>query len=342
MLERLDRMIWLRDWPGVGGKSERDVYISLLLVARDFGQPVAGGMRVVISRRVLSLAAAMSRRGCENATKRLRVAGLVRYDNEGRAQEEAGAFVLVDPANKVGHLPTEVIEERKMVEGGGLPCLHTPYSAPRLRHTAPRFDRIGDEIIRSVERRLGKTCGAIIDALERRGGSATVAGLMADLGAKTRWYFRGTNLARLQEAGVVEVTGNLVALAGHWLDHLNDERERSGEIAAQRRDMARHEREREAYRTHRERKADRAPTQREMDERREKAPASRREAIEQGLVRLFREKPEFWNRRVGQITCELILRYIGSDFPRGVDPGGPPTDAEVLEILEANGAEVAA
>jgi len=54
-------------------------------------------------------------------------------------------------------------------------------------------------------------------------------------------------ISRLEGSGVVECSGNTVALAGDWLDALNRKREIAGEIDALRRDMARFSREREVY-----------------------------------------------------------------------------------------------
>lgn len=48
------------------------------------------------------------------------------------------------------------------------------------------------------------------------------------------------------------------------------------------------------------------------------------------MARIFAERPEYRTRRAGQVTCALV-RYLGSDFPQGLD--GYPKDAEVEEIL---------
>lgn len=101
-------------------------------------------------------------------------------------------------------------------------------------------------MIRSTIRRLGKFAGAVIDVLERAGGTATVQEL-ADALQKTRTRdLRRRTIARLEAAGEVECSeaGDTVALTERWLDALNRERE----IVAARRDMARYAREREAYR----------------------------------------------------------------------------------------------
>ena len=80
-----------------------------------------------------------------------------------------------------------------------------------------------------------------------------------------------------------------------------------------------------------------------MREYQEGAPERRRRAIEAALVRLFRQRPEYRARRVGQIVCKLAMGdYLPDEFPRGVDPGGLPRDSEVAHILRENGVEVAA
>jgi hypothetical protein len=52
----------------------------------------------------------------------------------------------------------------------------------------------------------------------------------------------------LKKAGVVECEGDAVSLTANWLAALNERREQDGEIADHRRDMARYQRERDAYR----------------------------------------------------------------------------------------------
>lgn len=69
-----------------------------------------------------------------------------------------------------------------------------------------------------------------------------------------------------------------------------------------------------------------------MRETREGYPERRRKAIEAAITRLFREYPEYRDRRVGQITCRLVSYISSADFPRG--PDGAPKDAEVEAILD--------
>lgn len=128
--------------------------------------------------------------------------------------------------------------------------------AHRLRWSAPVISRDG---LRETVCRLGKSCGAVIDALEWAGGSATVEELAVALHTKRPRDLRRRLIIRLEASAVVECFGNTVTLTQDWLDALNREREIAGEIGAQRRDMAHYAREREAYREHRNTKADPLP-----------------------------------------------------------------------------------
>jgi hypothetical protein len=207
------------------------------------------------------------------------------------------------------------------------------YSAPRLRWNAPEYEggaRIGTTY------RLGKTAGAVVDALEAAGGSLTFEEIAGRLGVSRPRDLRRRVIARLEAAAVVECSADTVSLVADWPGALEDERERAGEIAAYRRDLARYARERDAYRNRDRIKVDSAPTTKEMDEMRDSRADRRKEAIEAGMVALFAAKPEFRGRRTGQITCAL-WPYLPEPFPRGVEPGGPPKDCEVLAILEENG-----
>jgi hypothetical protein len=163
--------------------------------------------------------------------------------------------VLVTPRAKVTHSTTyrEAIEQKRaLVCNPCAPPAH-PYSAPRLRWSAPSYHREHGEIIREMMYRLGKTAEAILDALEAAGGTLSLEEIAAILGvARPRDLLRRDGpLSRLQAAAVVECSGHTVSLAAAWTSALEDERERAGEIAAYRRDMARYARESEAYRQRR-------------------------------------------------------------------------------------------
>jgi hypothetical protein len=88
----------------------------------------------------------------------------------------------------------------------------------------------------------------VVDFLEASPSSSmTVADLAEKLGTSRVRDLRRRHLDPLVEAGVVECSGDAVSLTANWLDALNARREQDGEIADHRRDMARYQRERDAY-----------------------------------------------------------------------------------------------
>jgi len=103
-LEALDLIageLMSRDWPGMGAKSSRDVYAALIVAARRHGRMIPAGVRVSIGLRPLALAAAVgSVNTVRKALDRLRLAGLIRRDDGNRRGAEAGAFVLIPPAQR--------------------------------------------------------------------------------------------------------------------------------------------------------------------------------------------------------------------------------------------------
>jgi hypothetical protein len=179
-----------------------------------------------------------------------------------------------------------------------------------------------------------------MDRLEAAGGSMTLSALADAVDVKRpRDLTRRKNVetgkgrdgfaSRLAAVGVLIVAGDTVTLAEDWLEALDRERDRAGEIELYKRDMALYNRESKAFRH--KAKAGRAPSQEEMRETRESYPERRREAIKAALARLFQARPEYRGGRAGQITCRLAF-YFSPDFPRGRD--GMPKDAEVEAILD--------
>jgi hypothetical protein len=289
LLEEVRADWWHSEWRGMGERSARDVEHALLLLAAQHGRMIPAGVQVGAGYRALALIAAVGIGTVHRAIKRLKVRGKIRSDNANRRPREAGAFVLLRPPREAEHSTTR--RESQEPRGASVPLLAPPSetpTAPRLRWSRPVFERVGDEVLRSTIRRLGKTCGTVVDHLERAGGNMLLADLADVLGVKrSRDLRRNTEtykgpVARLEEEAVVECSGDTVALAVDWLDALNCRREVDGEIADHHRDVADHKRQQDAYRAHLEalrrgERADRAPTTAEMDERWRKREA-RREA----------------------------------------------------------------
>jgi hypothetical protein len=223
----------------MGGKTDRDMMVSLLKLARRHGEIIPAGVRVEVSYRDLALLAAVSKPTIWKAIRRMKKAGLLRADNLGRLPEEAGAFVLLAAPGGAGArgaahqltTPSTAAPQLKVgVEGV------VNLSAPRLRWSAPGV------------RRMGKSAGQVVDTLEAAGVSLTLEDLADRTGCKRPRDLRRRTLPRLVEAGVVVVEAGVVALTGDWREAIEVERERAGENAAHRRDADRYQRERDAYR----------------------------------------------------------------------------------------------
>jgi hypothetical protein len=346
-LAEIEQDLLGREWRGQEGKTNYSIAVAALKLARKYGTLVEDGVRVEVSARQLALAAAVSRRTIANKIKSM--GDILRPDNENIAPGKSGAIVLLLPRATLHH-STHRVSSR-----GGCAKSRVPLTAPRLRWSSPArkprrgvtpgTSRVRDGIIskkRDAVIRLGKSCERVMDSLEAAGGSMTLSSLAEALDVKrTRELTRRKNpetgkgrdgvVTRLQDVGVLRVDGNTVSLADDWLEALDRERERAGEIALYRRDMARYNRERAGYRNRHQNKPERAATHEEMRERCEAAPRRRREAIELALRSLFAKRPEFRGRRPGQIAC-MLPWYLPADFPRG--PDGAPKDAEVEALLD--------
>jgi DNA-binding transcriptional ArsR family regulator len=245
--------IMRRDWPGVGGKSDRDAMVALTRLARSHGTMIPAGVRISVDVRTLALMASVSKSTLLDNRKagervpgiisRLKARGVLRSDNATRFGKDAGAFVLLTPRAEMDRSSTH----RATIEPRGAcgPSLRAPLTASRLRWSRPIFaglTRVG------TISRLGKSKGAVVDFLEASPSSSmTVAELAEKLGMSRERDLRRRHLDPLVEAGVVECSGDAVSLTANWLDALNARREQDGEIADHRRDMARYQRERDAY-----------------------------------------------------------------------------------------------
>jgi len=176
--------------------------------------------------------------------------------------------------------------------------------------------------------RIGKSKAAILSAVVDCEGEIALAELAARLGRKPASM--RAPLRWLVEAGLlVRPRRGIYAVPPDLAQRLEDARELGQEPEADRLQMARHVRERNAYRN--PVKAGAAPTEEEMRQHSGSYPDRRRAAMERAIAALFAERPEYRARRVGQITCALV-RYIGPDFPRG--ELGVPKDSEVGGILD--------
>lgn len=268
-IDAIEAHVMGHEWPGVGGKSERDAMIALIRLARMHGTMIPAGVRVPVGVRTLALMASVSKsslldnvRGGEKrpgTITRLKIAGEIRSDNGARHDKDAGAFVLLTPRASVDHSTTRRLSLEPRVACG--PPLRAPLTAPRLRWSRPVFD--GTERVGTISR-LGKSKGEIIDHLEAAGGTLTFEDLAEALAGENGKRPRARDLRRrhldpLEAAAVVECSRDAVSLTANWRDALDERREQDREIADHRRDAEEYKRQGDAYRNRHKQPPDRHP-----------------------------------------------------------------------------------
>jgi len=243
------RKWWETPWTGQGGHTDRDLAIKVIEAARKHGRVIGDDLRVVKAWGPLMVEAKISSsRTMGKSIARLEGRGFFERDNKGRKADKPGAFVFRAAARaSVKQYGEGATLEEATVDPNGDddPCtLHL--RAPRLMWSSPKVKgrrglvkgtRMVRQGVRSEPRpavkRLGKTRGAILDALDAGGGVLTLQEIADALHRKRARDLRRRNLPMLEEAGIITVDGDVVTLAEDWLDRLEDARELGGEIEAE-------------------------------------------------------------------------------------------------------------
>ena len=251
-VEDLERRFWEFEWKGMGGHSARDVYLKLVEAARRHGKVVGDGVRVVKAQGPLAVEAKVSPRTLWKSLNRLEEWGLAYRDNENRKADKAGAFVLRANVSQYGErtAPPEG-QATQSLQGRAQGDLHL--RAPRLMWSRPKYTPRrgtvkGTRRVRQGAKpeprdrieRLGKIRGAILDALEANGGAMDINELAEALHRKRARDLRRRNLPMLEEAGIIGVDGDTVALSDDWIERLEGQRELGGELEAERMARRRH------------------------------------------------------------------------------------------------------
>lgn len=255
-VEDLWRRWWAFDWARVVGTGERpnsmrghtcrDIVKVLVEAAAKHGKATAGGVRVSLGRRALALRASTSSRTVHKAIKHLEAEGWLRFEPP-KSEDKPGSYVLLTDRANLHQVGTEygqqgnVSQELQSLYRGG-----EDLRAPRLRWSAPTFERDGDRVVRGYIHRLGKINGSIVDLLCRE-GDIDINEAAEALNKRGR-DLRRRNLPKLLEAEIIVVEGDVIRLATDWREALERERDLKGEIEATRRDEAKYQRQREAYR----------------------------------------------------------------------------------------------
>lgn len=264
-LARVEMIISTTVYRGKGGKTRRSLAVAWLKIARKHAYlDENGNPSLDVGYRQWALEAAVSRRTAMDQARKMEV---FRVDGEGSRSGKSGTITFLLPPRQSSPLYPQGYIQR------GCEDWRAPFTAPRLRWSSPPRksgkrgvvtgtrrvrQSLGSKARDAVER-LGKSCENAVDAVEDAGGSMRLDDLAAKLGVKrARDLTRRVNpktgkgrdgfVTKLVTAGVFEVHGDTVSLVDEWLEALNEERERSGEIALFRRDLAQYNRESDGYR----------------------------------------------------------------------------------------------
>ncbi len=258
------------------GHTARDVMETLIELAARIGKLDERGIviRRTGLRRIAELAA-KSAPSVGHALKHLEADGQLEILPPDDKSKARGYRLLMPRA-------TLYSMEETPTEGAGLEecfrrCKGLRYpSAPRLRWSSParKVQRLrgvtpGTRRVRHTRRfhkdltvkesrdhfpdtpyvkRLGPHRCAILDALEFAGGELDLKDLCEVLHRKRPWDVRRRILPMLEEAGIIEVEGDVVRLVTDWLARLEEERERKGEISRAEQQREDHRKQRERYR----------------------------------------------------------------------------------------------
>jgi hypothetical protein len=236
-IEDLVRRFWDEKWSGMGGATDRDVYLKLIEAAIEYGKVHPDGIRVEKAQGPLALEAKVSTRTLWKAIKRLEERGLLYRDNEGRKPGKSGAFVL---RASVSHNRKSNEVEDNLTASSDVSYAHDLHlRAPRLRWSQPKYTprrglvkdtrkvrQAPKAERRPAIKRLGKIRGAIIDALDAAGGTLTLQELADTLHRTRPRDIRRRNLPMLQEARIVRVSeaGDAVSLTDDWQEALEEQR----------------------------------------------------------------------------------------------------------------------
>jgi hypothetical protein len=262
-IDTLWRKWWATEWTGQGGHTDRDLALKVIEAARKHGKVIGEDLRVVKAWGPLMVQAKISSsRTMGKSIARLEGMGFFERDNRGRKADKPGAFVFRAVARaSVKQYGGEATQEEATVapNGDDDPCtLHL--RAPRLMWSSPKVKGRrglvkGTRMVRQGVRfephpavkRLGKTRGAILDALDASGGVLILQEIADALYRKRARDLRRRSLPMLEEAGIITVNGDVVTLAEDWLDRLEDARELGGEIEAEKLARRRYREKSRAY-----------------------------------------------------------------------------------------------
>lgn len=252
------------DWKGVGGYTRRAVARVLIEEAERRGKLVDNGIRVAVASRTITERVGTSRKAVMNALGRLEEAGRIKRDYEGRAKDQAGAYVLrVTGGNRQGNKLRKTCDGEDFVPfPSGATSFPTGYPTSRALEDAldelkrlrwPYVERVrrpdGDGYDYQYRDRLGKIAGHALECLVAAGGFSTIKDLIAAMNRDDRpSRFVGRYVTKLIVAGVADLDGDAVRLTDDWPQKLGLARELAGEYEAEEAIRNRHAEQRRIHR----------------------------------------------------------------------------------------------
>ncbi|MDP9477483.1 MAG: hypothetical protein M3R38_17665, partial [Actinomycetota bacterium] len=185
-------------------------------------------------------------------------------------------------------------------------------------------------------KRLGPHRCAVLDALEAAGGELWLEELCEVLHRKRPRDVKRRILPMLEAAGIIECEGDVVRLAADWLERLEEERERKGEISRAEEQREDHRKQSKRYRDYLESvkrlpsRASRDAVKRGHESRTAGLAAEAKRAAEAKKTEELRRAEAFVRDRIrelGRIRLAL-LQDIWRD--EGGDPWTIPQAVEAL------------
>jgi Domain of unknown function (DUF3854) len=274
-----------RDWMHFAGDAERpnwqrghtarDTKAALIGLAPEIGKADGHGIVVRVGLRRLAELSAKSAPSVGHAVKHLEADGQIEI-LPPEDKSKARRYRLLVPraalySMEKGHIAgTRLGDGPRRCKG-----LRAP-TAPRLRWSSParkvpclRGVTPGTRRVRQTRRfhknltmkestdhfpdmpylkRLGPHRCAFLDALEDAGGESPLQELCEVLHRSRPRDVRRRILPMLEEAGIIEVEGDIIRLVADWLARLEEERERKGEVSRAEQQREDHRKQRERYR----------------------------------------------------------------------------------------------
>jgi hypothetical protein len=309
------------------GHTARDTLEALIRLAAEGGKVDERGVVVRVGLRRLSRLAAKSAPSVGHAAKHLEADGQLEIlPPEDRSK--ARKYRLLVPSAALYSM------EGRHAEGSGTEegtrrCKGLRYpSAPRLRWSSPATlgrlvrsvegetgrmvtEAVGENIFapgdyRPYSNRLGPHRGAVLDTLEASGGEMHLKDLCEKLHRKRPWDVRRRILKPLEEAGIIEMNGDVISLVSEWLPQLDERREADGEVEQAERQAKKHRRQSESYRLYLEREKHGTP-------KASTAAVQRSHELRDRRMREAREEEERRRSSVSPDLLDFVARLVSQN-----------------------------